>query len=71
MAPNVRPSAPLLTSETRGTPYLNIHPVSGSVASSMLSPSPPTTWAMMILGFAGVGFMTYRRRNKKAMLRVA
>jgi hypothetical protein len=21
------------------------------------------TWAMLILGFAGVGFMTYRRRN--------
>jgi hypothetical protein len=26
----------------------------------------PSTWAMMILGFAGVGFMTYRRRNKMA-----
>jgi hypothetical protein len=24
----------------------------------------PSTWAMMILGFAGVGFMTYRRKNK-------
>ncbi len=23
----------------------------------------PSTWAMMILGFAGVGFMAYRRRN--------
>jgi hypothetical protein len=23
----------------------------------------PSTWAMMILGFAGVGFMTYRRKN--------
>lgn len=23
----------------------------------------PTTWAMMILGFASVGFMTYRRRR--------
>jgi hypothetical protein len=31
----------------------------------------PSTWAMMILGFAGVGFMAYRRRNKPAMLRVA
>jgi hypothetical protein len=27
----------------------------------------PSTWAMMILGFAGVGFMAYRRRNS-AML---
>jgi PEP-CTERM motif len=26
----------------------------------------PSTWAMMILGFAGVGFMTYRRRNQFA-----
>ena len=24
----------------------------------------PSTWAMMILGFAGVGFMAYRRRSK-------
>jgi hypothetical protein len=23
----------------------------------------PSTWAMMILGFAGIGFMAYRRRN--------
>ncbi len=27
----------------------------------------PSTWAMMILGFAGVGFMTYRRRYKMAL----
>jgi len=26
----------------------------------------PSTWAMMILGFAGVGFMAYRRRNQGA-----
>jgi hypothetical protein len=24
----------------------------------------PSTWAMMILGFAGVGFMAYRRQSK-------
>jgi len=29
----------------------------------------PTTWAMMILGFAGIGFMAYRRRNQNAALR--
>ena len=28
----------------------------------------PSTWAMMILGFAGVGFMAYRRRNQTAPL---
>jgi len=27
----------------------------------------PSTWAMMILGFAGVGFMTYRRRQTAAL----
>jgi hypothetical protein len=27
-----------------------------------------STWAMMILGFAGVGAMTYRRRNQNAAL---
>ncbi len=24
----------------------------------------PSTWAMMLLGFAGIGFMAYRRKNK-------
>lgn len=28
----------------------------------------PSTWAMMILGFAGIGFMAYRRRNPTAPL---
>lgn len=28
----------------------------------------PSTWAMMILGFAGVGFMAYRRRNQTVRL---
>jgi hypothetical protein len=27
----------------------------------------PSTWAMMILGFSGVGFMTYRRRGRTAL----
>jgi hypothetical protein len=31
----------------------------------------PSTWAMMMLGFAGIGFMTYRRRAGNAALRVA
>jgi hypothetical protein len=26
----------------------------------------PSTWAMIILGFAGVGFMSYRRKNNRA-----
>jgi len=31
----------------------------------------PSTWAMMILGFAGVGFMAYRRRNNQSAFRPA
>jgi len=30
----------------------------------------PGTWAMMLLGFAGVGFMAYRRRNSNSAFRV-
>jgi hypothetical protein len=28
----------------------------------------PSTWAMMILGFAGIGFMAYRRKAKPALM---
>jgi hypothetical protein len=31
----------------------------------------PATWAMMILGFAGVGFVAYRRKSKSAAVAVA
>jgi hypothetical protein len=27
----------------------------------------PSTWAMLLIGFAGVGFMTYGRRNQTAL----
>jgi hypothetical protein len=27
----------------------------------------PSTWAMMILGFAGIGFMAYRRKIKMGL----
>jgi hypothetical protein len=36
------------------------------------SPIPePSTWAMMILGFAGVGFMAYRRKRNGSALTAA
>jgi hypothetical protein len=28
----------------------------------------PATWAMMMLGFAGIGFMSYRRKSKPALM---
>ncbi len=31
----------------------------------------PSTWAMMILGFAGVGFVAYRRKNRGSSVRIA
>ena len=38
------------------------------VVSEVLAAVPePSTWAMMILGFAGVGFMAYRRKSKTAL----
>jgi hypothetical protein len=40
----------------------------GTVSVSQVAAVPePSTWAMMILGFAGVGFMTYRRRKTAAL----
>ena len=37
------------------------------VVTQLASAVPePSTWAMMILGFAGVGFMAYRRKSKTA-----
>lgn len=42
----------------------------GSLTISGAVPEP-STWAMMILGFAGVGFMAYRRRNQATALRAA
>ena len=35
-----------------------------SIASAVPEPS---TWMMMVLGFAGVGFAAYRRRNNGAL----
>ena len=33
-----------------------------------ISPVPePSTWALMILGFMGIGFMAYRRKNQMAI----
>ena len=39
-------------------------------ASLTFSPAvpEPSTWAMMIIGFAGIGFMAYRRKSKLALM---
>ena len=35
----------------------------GHVGATISAVPEPSTWAMMILGFAGIGFITYRRRK--------
>lgn len=39
----------------------------GSITLNVSGVPEPSTWAMMLLGFAGVGFMAYRRRNKMTL----
>jgi hypothetical protein len=36
------------------------------VGGGVVTPEP-STWAMMILGFCGLGFMAYRRKDKLAL----
>jgi hypothetical protein len=48
---------------------LSLTDANGDVAQVVEGVPEPSTWAMMILGFAGIGFMAYRRRN--TALRVA
>lgn len=48
-------------------------PITGHVFD--VKPAPvaavpePSTWAMMLLGFGGLGFMTYRRKRTVAAVR--
>jgi PEP-CTERM motif len=44
--------------------------VAGTLTIAAAVPEP-STWAMMILGFCGVGFMAYRRKQNGLALRVA
>jgi hypothetical protein len=39
-----------------------------AVFTTVAAVPEPATWAMMILGFAGVGFMAYRRSSKPALM---
>src|SRR5262249_14057602 len=40
----------------------------GAVSSAVAAVPEPSSWAMMILGFFGVGFMAYRRKAKSAFM---
>jgi hypothetical protein len=41
---------------------------SPGVFDATASVPEPSTWAMMLLGFAGIGFMAYRRKAKPALM---
>jgi len=53
--------------DTRGAFNAGIYLDDVSVDAVAAVPEP-STWAMMILGFGGVGFMAYRRKSKPALL---
>jgi hypothetical protein len=64
----------LQTGLNAGDAYLNIHSTSfpgGEIRGFLHAVPEPSTWAMMILGFAGVGFMAYRRRIGRETARCA
>ena len=39
----------------------NVYDITGLITVTAAVPEP-STWAMMLLGFMGIGFMAYRRR---------
>ncbi|OKO75149.1 PEP-CTERM sorting domain-containing protein [Bradyrhizobium sp. AS23.2] len=42
----------------------------GGVGPITAAVPEPSTWAMLVLGFAGVGFLAYRRKGQRATLRL-
>jgi hypothetical protein len=60
----------LLAGLSAGDAYLNIHTsnfTGGEIRGFLHAVPEPSIWAMMILGFAGVGYMAYRRSRKNTM----
>jgi hypothetical protein len=41
---------------------------SSGIGNSVGGVPEPSTWAMMLLGFAGIGFMAYRRKSEPALM---
>jgi hypothetical protein len=58
-----------ITSLVPGREVPNTGAVGGLTISTAVP--EPATWAMLILGFAGIGFMAYRRKNRPIMFRLA
>ena len=43
----------------------------GPLGGEVVGTPEPSTWAMMILGFLGIGFISYRRRSTNSTFRFA
>ncbi|WOH53753.1 PEPxxWA-CTERM sorting domain-containing protein [Bradyrhizobium sp. sBnM-33] len=59
-----------VTIEGLGLGFANIKQIGFGAAPIAPAVPEPTTWAMMLIGFAGVGFIAYRRRSRGPLLRV-
>ena len=46
----------------------SLTPLVGAPDGPIPTVPEPSTWAMMILGFAGLGFMAYRRKSKPTLM---
>jgi len=54
--------------------YINIHTSqfpNGEIRGFLHAVPEPSTWAMMILGFVGIGFMAYLRKQNGQAFRIA
>ena len=44
-------------------------PITGHISNVVMDGVPePSTWAMMILGFAGIGYVSYQRKRQTTAL---
>jgi hypothetical protein len=50
---------------------LSLEDANGNTATVVESVPEPSTWAMMILGFVGLGFLAHRRRNQASAFTAA
>lgn len=56
-----------ITGTSPGTASLN---VAGNTLTLAPAVPEPATWAMMLMGFLGIGFLAYRRRSDRQQLRL-
>jgi PEP-CTERM motif len=60
-----------LTFDSGGPPSNGDGAFNGTIEVTIAAVPEPSTWAMMILGFFGLGFMAYRRKQNGPAFRLA